>query len=24
INAKNRLQALIWAKNNIGIEEVNS
>lgn len=24
INAKNRLQALIWAKNNIGLEEVNS
>jgi len=23
INAKNRLQALIWAKNNIGLEEVN-
>jgi len=24
INAKNRLQALIWAKNNIGMEEVSS
>jgi len=24
INAKNRLQALIWAKNNIGLEEVSS